>query len=369
MKVLFHPETGLPLGFSGRDRNQGVVWYLIHRRQYARRYVVPLNPQTAPQCNMRQILGALSKDWSALLTQPQRAAWNAYAWKVPSRWRAGQGPVSGQNLFLKLNSVLRLLGRPTRLWPPRRAKFYRSPVAGLRLSRCEDGRVRIELVVAGPLRRDLMVSGAAPCSAGWSRLRHPVYLGLLPARGGRAGDRAERRFDITDWYVGRFGEPEPRQQVFIRVRQHRNGWESAHKDVSDVVPAQRAARPPRVRSSAPSPETLPPAFSPIFAPLRAGVELWRPQASLMGCGWRAGLPSRWAGGVQRAGSQSDPGVVLRRVYRESLLCMAPVHGASMGRQGGMTGLSGVWRVGRAGGACARAGKGRKSHSRDLWRGG
>ena len=101
--------------------------------------MVPLNPRTAPQRDMREIFGALSKEWSPPLTPEQRAAWNAYAGKVHSRWRLGQGPVSGQNLFLKLNSVLVLLGRPRRLWPPRRAKFYRSPVAGLRLSRCEEG--------------------------------------------------------------------------------------------------------------------------------------------------------------------------------------------------------------------------------------
>ena len=53
-----------------------------------------------------------------------------------------------------------LIGRPTRLWPPRRAKFYRSPAVGLRLSRCE-GRVRLELVMVGPVVCDLMVFGAA----------------------------------------------------------------------------------------------------------------------------------------------------------------------------------------------------------------
>ena len=172
----------MPLGFSGRAPNRDVVYYRIHRRnnQYARRYVLPLNPRTAPQRLMRAIVAALAKEWSARLTPEQRAAWNAYAEKVNSRWRLGQGALSGPNLYVKLNSVLGLIGRPRRLWPPRRAKFYRSPAAGLRLSRCE-GRVRVELVVVGPVVRDLMVFGAAPCSAGWCKLRHPVYLGLLPA--------------------------------------------------------------------------------------------------------------------------------------------------------------------------------------------
>jgi hypothetical protein len=119
----------------------------------------------------------------------------------------------------------------------------------------------------------------------------------------------ERRFDLTDWYVGRFGEPAPGQQVFIRVRQQRNGWESAQKDVSDVVPAQQ----PTVNPNPPSP------FE---------------------------------------GSQGDRGVLVRRRYRETPLCMAPV-----------ACFSPVWGIRRALGLCVGAGKWRHPHWRDRWRGG
>jgi hypothetical protein len=366
MKVLFHPETGLPLGFSGRAPNRDVVYYRIHRRnnQYARRYVLPLNPRTPPQRLMRAIVAALAKDWSGRLTPEQRAAWNAYAEKVNSRWRSGQGPISGQNLYVKLNSILGLIGRPTRLWPPRRAKFYRSPAVGLRLSRCE-GRVRVELVVVGPVVRDLMVFGAAPCSAGWSKLRHPVYLGLVLAEGGRAGELVERRFDLTDWYVGRFGEPAPGQRVFIRVRQQRNGWESAPKDVSDVVPAQQ----PTVIPNSPSPFASDHApFFPACASLRWGVDLGRPHAPPITrrcparpSSWDFGLGSRLlavAGGGEGEGSQGDRGVLVRRRYRETPLCMASV-----------ACFSPVWGVRRALSLCVGAGKRRHPHWRDLWRGG
>ena len=191
MKVLFHPQTGLPLSSSGRHPNSHVVLYPIHhrRRQYARRYVLPLDPRTASQQQMRDIMRRVVPAWSTLLTPAQRRAWDAKALTVLSRWRAGQGPLSGQQLFVKLNCVwLRLGGQDLLLWPPPRAKFYRSPVAGLEV-RWRARRVRVVLKVVGPVRRDLMVFGAAPCSAGWSKLRHPVYLGLIPAVAGGVKDQ------------------------------------------------------------------------------------------------------------------------------------------------------------------------------------
>jgi hypothetical protein len=121
-----------------------------------------------------------------------------------------------------------------------------------------------------------MVFGAAPCSAGWSKMRRPVYLGLIPAAAwGKAGPEGSC-FDITDWYVGRFGEPGVGERIFIRTRQHRNGWESAAKDVSALIPARsaRGAQAPGVTFPAPWRETLPMTHAPVFGFLRLGVDLW-----------------------------------------------------------------------------------------------
>ena len=76
---------------------------------------------------------------------------------------------------------------------------------------------------------DLLLFGSAPCSAGWSNMRRPVYLGLLLAPG-------EGVHDITALYLARFRAPEPNEQVFIRVCQHRHGWESPPQDLSALVP-------------------------------------------------------------------------------------------------------------------------------------
>jgi hypothetical protein len=66
----------------GRVKQANIVRYPCLGRPhliYARRYVVPRNPRTPAQAHMRQLFGALSRDWLALLTPPQRDAWTAFA--------------------------------------------------------------------------------------------------------------------------------------------------------------------------------------------------------------------------------------------------------------------------------------------------
>src|SRR5208283_4591980 len=66
----------------GRVKPANIVGYSYPGRPrslYARRYVVPRNPRTPAQIHMRQLFGALSRDWLGLLTPPQRDAWTAFA--------------------------------------------------------------------------------------------------------------------------------------------------------------------------------------------------------------------------------------------------------------------------------------------------
>jgi len=289
---------------------------------YVRRYVVPRNPRTPAQAGMRQLFGALSRDWLGLLTPPQREAWTAFArnyhrrWGAPWiaearrlncwqphtltaydrrriwRWLVGGRPLTGPQAYVKLNSVLGRIGRPKLLWPPPPPVPLRlNPVQEVRLrwddgrgrmtlppshprpdslssmkwrrglgrggafgskqarastrsdhppGQCAEapaGRLRLELVVKRHIKHDLLLFGSAPCSAGWSNMRRPVYLGLLPSPG-------EGVHDITALYLARFRAPGPNQQVFIRVCQHRYGWESAPQDLSACVPPEPAPQSP-----------------------------------------------------------------------------------------------------------------------------
>jgi hypothetical protein len=98
-------------------------------------------------------------------------------------------------------------------------------------------RLRLELVLHRRVKCDLLLFGSAPCSAGWSTMRRPVYLGLLPVP-------KEGVHDITALYLARFRAPGPNEQVFIRSCQQRHGWESAPQDHSALVPPKPAPLPP-----------------------------------------------------------------------------------------------------------------------------
>ncbi len=235
MKVLDIPKSG---------RFWDRVFYTIGGRVYARRYVVPARRRTGATGRARGSLGAMAKLWRDLLTEGQRLNWIAAGAKVQSRPRLEQsGPLTGLQHFAGINSARECIGREVLLEPPERVVFGPNPVEGLRI-RWENGRVRMALRVcrqAGPAEgevrarddarppvEDIMVFGAAPCSAGRKKWRHGAYLGLLPAPVGGESD-------ITEMYVARYGEPEAGKRVFIRTRQQRNGWEGHSKDSSEVV--------------------------------------------------------------------------------------------------------------------------------------
>jgi len=300
----------------GRVKSANIVQYPYPGRPhlfYARRYVVPRNPRTPAQVHPRQLFGALARDWLGLLTPPQRDAWTAFARNYSRRWGAAWldyarqlnycwpqaltpfhrrlirrllvagRPLSGPQAYVKFNSRLGRMGRPKLLWPPPPVSFRPNPVQAVRLrwetvtadvSRPHlipnpnlnpnlnrnpnpnpipaDVRLRLELVLKRPLKCDLLLFGSAPCSAGWSTMRRPVYLGLLPAP-------REGVHDITALYLARFRAPTPNEQIFIRSCQHRHGWESVPQDHSARVPSKPAPLPP------PSPNDPLPIPNPQFS--------------------------------------------------------------------------------------------------------
>ena len=241
------PVDIIPLSGRGRDPNLpfdfDLVFYRLRNRQYARADVIPADPRSPAQLRLRDIMRAVSPAYGTVTTEEQRRAWRAVAEKQWSRRHLTRGPLTGQDLFVKLNTVLRLVGREMLLWPPEPVAFGPNPVEKLRIRR-RHGRLSLKLRLAGPVPDDIMVYGQAPCRAGRKKPRHPVYLGLLPPPVGGSSD-------ITAQYVARFGEPEPGQRVIIRVRQQRNGWQDEARDVSQVVPARVLAASRNTPGSAP----------------------------------------------------------------------------------------------------------------------
>ena len=92
------------------------------------------------------------------------------------------------------------------------------------------GILTLKLRVPALPAEHTIVQGAAPCSAGISCVQHFPGLGLLPAP-------TDGWSDITALYVARYGVPAVGEAVWIRTRQHINGWNDLPKQTSAIVPA------------------------------------------------------------------------------------------------------------------------------------
>jgi hypothetical protein len=204
-------------------------------------------------------------------------------------------------------------------------------VDGLSVSE-EQGRLRLRVRVVGPVIGDIMVFGAAPCSAGRKKWRHGAFLGLLPAHVGGESD-------ITELYVERYGEPKAGERVFIRTRQQRDGWEDDDKDISGMV--QRECRRRKAERGMVARRGL--------AEIRRKPENRSPNAA-------------WSGGLLRS-----PGrLVLKRCTREQYRS-SPIPAPWQCRRG--EGEEGRLRNAE----CGLRNRGeavgrRKGHWRELWRG-
>ncbi len=220
MKILFHPT-------SGRWGNS--VAYQSRYGQALRNYCVPRNGRTPAQQRMREVFGRNSRTWSRGLSQEQRDRWNLAGPQVMSHPRCGQrGPLTGQQFFEGINSVLGCVGLPPLWEPPARVLFGLSPVRQLVITNDERG-VRLFLNLAASPAEDIMVFGQAPCKAGRTKRRNVSYLGLLPPL-------MDGMSDITDLYKAKFGEPRPGTKIFIVTCQQKNGWQGFDQQTSAVVP-------------------------------------------------------------------------------------------------------------------------------------
>jgi hypothetical protein len=197
-------------GIPKRGRSGPVVFYQRGGKQYVRRHVPAKDLKTTAQRRVRDILKAVAKGYGHWLTEPEREAWDAGAEQLQSRPRLGQsGPLTGEMLFVKLTTPRALIGRSWLRLPTAPVVFGPSPVGELTLRR-EQGRLRLELAISGPVTGDIMVLATPPCRPTWRNCRKARYFGLLPAP-------VDGVSDITALYLERFGEPEPGQRIFVRT--------------------------------------------------------------------------------------------------------------------------------------------------------
>ena len=236
MKVIDTPSTN-KIGTK--------VAYVSPYGQCYRIHVVPDDPRTDIQLRQRGSFGDSSSRWSGSLTDLQRQHWDTAALQTPSHPSLRQYyHLSGQLLWIKIDSTLRFLGQPPVVEPPAPVVFGPNPVTSLLIDYATPSEIRLRLSV-GPLTEDIMVFGQAPCNSGRRKLRRVYFLGL-------AGPATDGQCDITAPYTGRFGKPAPGKRVFIVTSQHRNGWRGPDSVVSALVPPPPAAgEPPTGLASGP----------------------------------------------------------------------------------------------------------------------
>ena len=219
MKMLDIPQSGkrgLTVSQGGRNG------------QISRALVIPTNPRTDAQLRIRSFLTGVASKWSTL-TQEERNAWTNEAKQHQSKARLGQsGPLTGFQLYAKINCALLIVGGDEVSVPPAAPGFELLPVTGLTITNTA-GVITLKLTTAGSPADGTMLRGAPPCSAGRSVAPDVVFLGTLDAPVNNA-------IDISTAYKARYGSPKVGSKVFVKVNQNINGWEDVPRQFWAIVP-------------------------------------------------------------------------------------------------------------------------------------
>ena len=220
MKILDIPQSGkegLSVSLQGRYG------------QVRRALVIPTNPRTSAQMGVRDIFSRVAKGWRAL-TQVQRNAWIAAAAQQKSKSRLGQsGPLTGSQLYVKVNATLSQFGQATVNTPPSIPAFPALAPQNLVITNT-GGVIALRLTCPTDPGEATIIRASAPQSAGREVCKDVRVLGACPAP--MAGVS-----DITGLYTARFGVPAVGSKVFVVANQFVDGYEDLGTEFVAVVPS------------------------------------------------------------------------------------------------------------------------------------
>ncbi len=218
MKIIDIPQSGKRGLYVSQQGRYGLI---------SRAYVVPANPRTPAQMSVRAILARVAARWRGL-TEEQRAAWVAAASGVMSAGRLGSGPLTGGQLFNKINCTLAQFGQDQVDAPPARPVFPELAPQGLVITNTA-GAIALKLTCAGDPGDGTIVRASKPVSQGYQKFTNFRVLGTCPAP-------AAGSADITSLYSARYGVPAVGAKVFVRVNQFIDGWEDNPLTFAAIVP-------------------------------------------------------------------------------------------------------------------------------------
>src|SRR5271169_4969178 len=185
--------------------------------QVSRILAIPANPETPYQLTIRRNLRKVSAAWRGL-TEAQRAAWVTAAQNARSHSRLCQsGPLTGAQLFNKINCTLLLFSQPQVVTPPAPPVFPDLAPQNLVITNTA-GVIALKLTCPTDPGANTIVRASSPLSAGRLTCNSYRILGSCPAPVAGASD-------ITSLYAARYGVPPAGMKAFVRVNQFVEGWE------------------------------------------------------------------------------------------------------------------------------------------------
>jgi hypothetical protein len=217
MKILDVPQSG-SVGARTSSRNRS--------GQYVRQRAIPTQPRTVAQIAARSKLTTQSAAWRGL-TDPQRAAWNAFAQSFTVTNSLGTTiNLTGAQCFIKVNTVNLLNGDATVNTPPALPSFLAVTVTAVTAVAATP---LIQLAGVNPAAgTKFMIFGSPQSSAGITF--NGKYAWLSTQQVFTTG-----QMSIQTVYAARYGALIVGKKIFIKVVQSQAGMQDNGTVFSCIV--------------------------------------------------------------------------------------------------------------------------------------
>jgi hypothetical protein len=220
MKIQDIPQVG-KLGLT-------VTWH-GRNGQLRRILAIPKNPRTDRQLEVRDLLQQQARRFDAL-TDVQQDAWNVAAAGFHSTPSLGQsGPLTGLQLFVRVNCKLGLLGQDAVDVPPVAPQFPALAPQGLVITNT-GGAVAVKLTCPTNPGENTVLRASSPQNSAIRACRNFRIIGTCPVPTGGSAD-------ITSLYVAEFGAVPIGKRLFVQASTMVNGFESLPRQFQARVPA------------------------------------------------------------------------------------------------------------------------------------
>ncbi|MCX6925592.1 MAG: hypothetical protein NT154_20640 [Verrucomicrobia bacterium] len=220
MKIQDIPQVGkLGLTVTWPARN-GLVRRIL---------VTPANPRTDRQVVVRDLLKQEARRFDAL-TDAQQDAWNVAADGFKSKPSLGQSdPLTGLQLFVRVNCKLGLLGQAAVDVPPLAPEFPALAPTNLVITNA-GGVVAVKLTCPADPGENTVLRASPPQNSAVRACYNYRIIGVCPAP-------VTGTSDITALYVAEFGAVPVGKRLFVKASTMVDGFESLARQFHARVPA------------------------------------------------------------------------------------------------------------------------------------